>query len=833
MLVLGAVGLFALLLLVGHLLYRAFAPSQEESSWAEVLFVQFFAGVLLCGWLALLLAELGLFSLLHLLLLLGAVGVVVAAWRWRRVRSWRWPPPRFSVVGLGVLLLFVILGVFLLYPGEWVLGGQDPGVYVSVGASIARTGGIVVYEPWIVSLPAEARSQVLPYYVGQWWQLPGFYVTDFTTGQITPQFFHLYPTWLAVFHAVGGLQGTLAATPLITLLGLVCFYFLTRRLFAHWPAVVAVLLLALNPAQVWFARQPAAETLLLPLLFGGWYLLERATTEPDRRELAALAGLALGQVALAKIEFVSLSVLLYGYLMLRWVLRRLRANDNIFLTVYTFLVVHAAAHVVLIARPYLRTMAASLEQARLPLDPALMVVLVVLLSLGGILILCVARRPLAHLLVRLRAWPRMRQGGFAGLWLLVVLYGAVLAPVLAPARLLADGTWHDNLERLSFLRLAWYLSPAGLVLGVAGLLWWFRRRLRASSLPFLAGFVLLVFLYTYRAWAYPYHFWMMRRYVSLVLPCLTLGIALALWRVRLAPLGRAVRRGGALVLLGLLLLLVVQVDRSFASRRELAGTSEALAQLAAELPDDAPVLVEQLGSALATPLRYVYGKRAFALITVNPFEDASRAAPLAWAELWSLLQRWPVDSGPVYMLLEQIPAELRGGLVLRQVSRFDLDVELTENSYDHLPRDAVTLRSAQGVYEMRLRPEAPATLEVYLDTPDWTGGRLAVDLPAPSQPLVLRMRVAGFRPEPLPSARLQVFWQGQELGVFMLKRSWEFEEIEVELPVPTASDEAHLVILCETWNPRQAGYNEDTRDLGFLLQALVLAEKEGGRDTYP
>ncbi|MBN1484461.1 MAG: hypothetical protein JXA37_07035, partial [Chloroflexia bacterium] len=249
MVLLGALGLLALPALVGHLFYRSFAPPEEGDSLSAVLFGQGWVGLSLCAWGALLLAELGCFSLRSLALLLALGSAAVLAARWRNARRWRWPRPQpWAWNTLLVALLFIGIGVLWAYPGEAILGGQDPGVYVSIGASIARSGGIVRHDPWIAALDAPERPLVLRYYLDQWWQTPGFYVTDLAGGEVTPQFLHLYPACLALFYAVGGLDLALLATPLFMLLGLLAVFIFVRRFLGEWPALVAAALLGLNPA---------------------------------------------------------------------------------------------------------------------------------------------------------------------------------------------------------------------------------------------------------------------------------------------------------------------------------------------------------------------------------------------------------------------------------------------------------------------------------------------------------------------------------------------------------------------------------------------------------
>ncbi len=826
MVTLYTVGLLVLPVLVGHLFYRAFAPSEEEDgSLGEILFVQVFAGILLCGWLALLLAEVGLFTLpcLASLLLFGS-GIMIAVRR-PQVRCWHWPRPHANKMMLLTLTLFLGIGIFLFRPGEWVLGGQDPGVYVATGASIARTGSIVLRDPWIAAMPAQARRLLFRFYIGQWWQLPGFYITDFATGEVVPQFLHLYPTWLALFHAAGGISLSLAATPLLTLLGLVAFFLLARRIFGEWTALVALVLLALNPAQLWYARQPVSESLTLLLLFGGWHLFDRAMRQPARRDLAVLAGLALGQVALAKIEFLILSLLLYGYFFLRFVVDRLQPNQKVFLLVYTLLMAHAAGHVTLIARPYLQTVLTALEHSRLlsrssergPFLSHSAVLLLSVLILLGIAFLWILRKRIARFLHGRSVHQGVLRIVLAALWLLLVLFGVVLWPTLSPARIEIDGQWYTNYDRLSFLRLRWYLSPLGLGLAILGVWWWLRHRVDGPSLPFLVTFLAQLAIYAYRTMAYPYHFWTVRRYIPLVFPCLTMGIAVALWRMRLAPWSQVVRRGSTMLLVGLLVLQAVQADFPLSSRRELAGTLQALAGLAARVPDHTPLLIEHSGAALATPLRYLYGKEAFEL-----------RQPTPWETLWRILQEWPADVDEAYILLEGPPVVLRGGISLIEVGALNLETWMTERGYDHLPREAVLFRSIQRLYRMQRRPAVPTSLEVSFLTPVWTPDCVTVKMPAPAAPLHLRLRVSGFRPETVPSPRLWVLWQGTRVRETVLDPSGQYQEVQMRLLSPpghqVTTGEIQLQICSDTWTPRAVGHNDDPRNLGVLLKALSLEE---------
>lgn len=825
---LGVIGVILATGLLGHLFYRAFAPAKEASSWGEALFVQVLLGVLLVGWPALALAELGLFSLPRLALLVGVAAAAVLAWRRRWVRRWRWPALRFGWSGMATLLVLLGAALVLVWPGERLLGGNDPGVYASTGAAIARTGSIRLYDDQVAALSAREEPFPLYWELGQRWLFPGFYVNDVASGEITPQFLHLYPTWLALFCAAGGLPALLLSVPLFPLLGVAAFYFLLRRVVGRWAAAAAALL-ALNPAVVWFAREPVAEGLAMALVLGGWYLLDRALREPGRRDLAVWAGLALGQLALAKLELLTLPFLLGLYLALRAAGRPLQGRERAFLAAYLLPLAHGIAHMATVSQPYMHTFltsAAALGVAFLTL-PRL--VLLGGIAAAAVVALVLLRRHLLRPLRWLRAHEREVRLAGAVLWLLLAFYAAAVRPQLAANVIIhADGHMAPYNERLTFLRLGWYLSPLGLALGVLGLAGWIRRRLAGPALPFLGAFALELGLYIHRTMDFAWHFWMMRRYLPLILPVLTLGIAAVLQGLRWAPLGRVARRGGAIVLLGLLILFAVQADAPFAARREMAGLAASLEGIAAQVPDGRPLLVAVpgMGAALATPLRFVNGAAAYALPDAAPPEM-----------LWQLLADWPADGGPAYLLTNRLPAVLWSGFAVEESGFASLDVVGTEQTLNRLPGRPLRLALAMQLLRVERLPAAPATVRFTLATPLWTGSCLAVDLPKEAVSLTLRLEAAGFRPEPLPPARLQVFWEGVPIAARTLERSWEFRRVEMPLahaPGPLLGAGMGRLSLCvETWNPRQAGYADDPRDLGILLRSLEIVGDYPGAALTP
>ena len=212
-----------------------------------------------------------------------------------------WP-----AVALGGVL--IAASVLLWPPGEFAIGGLDPGVYFNAGASLARTGTFEQRDTLLADAGSAARAAVIQGVPGTHADLlPGFYWND-QTSSITPQFPFLLTIWTGLVVVLAGPAGG-AAVPLITgLAALVCFYAFAQRILGQWQGVAATALLAVNGAFLWHSRTHYSEPLLLAFLFGGlWAAL---VWREERNALAGVVvGLSLGLLPVIKTEAVLLGPL--------------------------------------------------------------------------------------------------------------------------------------------------------------------------------------------------------------------------------------------------------------------------------------------------------------------------------------------------------------------------------------------------------------------------------------------------------------------------------------------------------------------------------------------
>lgn len=386
-----------LLYLPGWVLARALTNGQQAADPLERVFERVLLGMLLNGWLALVLAELGIFSIwLHILLI---ALLCFLAWRLRptcipalrlpRILDRAAARQHWDTIALTIILLIFAIGV-AARPFEVVLGVRDAGVYANTGFAIARTGGIVQYDPIVAQIEADQQSgdPVLRDAAGQAetnflsvqprqrtiatrLRQAGFFINqgELIAGRVVPQGFHLFPVWIGLLAGLSGPQGGLAATGLLGLLGIWSVAMLGRRLAGPWVGITAALLLALNGVQIWFSRYSTAEVIAQLLTFAGLYCFAAMQDRSNSADqvtpahtpkfalqcpafLALLAGLAFGQLALARIDFFLVLVPVALYLFYLWLTRRWTRTQSWLGIGLAAMLIHAAIHITTIARAY-------------------------------------------------------------------------------------------------------------------------------------------------------------------------------------------------------------------------------------------------------------------------------------------------------------------------------------------------------------------------------------------------------------------------------------------------------------------------------------------------
>jgi hypothetical protein len=703
----------------------------------------------------------------------------------------------------------------------------------------------VVTDPVVLSIPPADvelfyRNPQRPDF--SWSRFMGLDLERPSTGRVYPQFFHLFPAFGAYLFQALGVKGALATPPVFGVLGTLAVFFVLRRLFGPAPALLAGILLGVNVVQVWFARYPVSETMSQCLLFTG-LLFILLWEEFRSRAFGALGGAALGLSLLVRID----SALVVLPLLLYVLLRRLRGDLTWrsalpLLAGFSALALHAALHAAFWARKYVVDIVTRRYWHQPPavwLGAAALVVAAVLAAhrfgpAGG-------RFLEAH-------GPRVRRTLMAAVVILAV-YAYAVRPLLSawagadgndPARRLADpgplvalGFSHLAAhDAQSLVRLGWFVTPLGLVLGVLGLLAVLRDwRPRYLFPELLALSVSAIYLYKVRVWNdYPFA---LRRFVPVTLPLLLGFAAVLLTRLAARGGGRRVLAGGlALVLAALYARDTARIARYVDWRGAVRFVDDVARRFG---PEDV-VVFEQPRSIhlLSLPLWAVHGVNALELARFNPDPDRLRDLVAAWRGRWR----------NVYFV-HTYRTDLCG-LFLERVETKEF-ATFEWYAYDRKPADP-EFRSLHFTVSRVVPPEelrVPSLDEVDIGGSDdvqvsgffdkegggertfrWTGSCASVYLPG-ARPGAALSIVASSERRPLTSPA-RVSLSGRALGEFVARPEWSEHVFVLPSPLPPGPPVLRLDV--SPWRPANVlPGSTDTRDLGIMVDRIRVIPRDAGK----
>ncbi len=916
---LAVAGLPLVLAVPGLCTVAALAPLRRLS-WLERAYLALALSLAVSGWVGLILAQTGLFSAGLLVALLALYSLVLGLLAWRRGR-WRWPRPEGPREPLWVVVTFlaitVVFGFLAFRPFELILGPRDAAVYPATAAQIAQHGSIAIHDPilgtlappttddtnrtWVQFLGLQHPGRFYYHYI----RMPGFFVADIDQAIIVPQFYHLYPTWLAEAFSLVGVQAGLLMTPYLSLMGGIGVFLVARRLLGARVALLGYLFLGLQTLQVWFARYSTAEGATQLLLFLALYGLVRLEEDEDSRAepfWGLLTGAALGMIGLVRVEFFFPWLLMLPYLFYLLVARRIRRGHRALLITGAVFVLHTMVQLVALTRGYTIGIyyhhpiqdSAILSWLVYPLmtptmreywtDPDTPRTLVLQqpwrlsLELGAIVLLAAvllalrySPRLVAWLGERLRRWGRVLLLAATGLFLALFAYLYLVRPGVITGQTLLHplenrATWEGYIgapvpegSAANMVRLGWYFSPLGMVLAALGIAGLIARESSRRSWFLLAPGLFYLFFFNYETFGVPHHIYIMRRYVSMVVPFLCLAMAYALeW----LGLGRradtldtpdeAARRGrpsawiawfrgaAAAALAAAMVAYFVYTGLPFYRHQEYQGALAQVEALAGRFgPDDVVLLIDDARDApftLATPLRFLFDRNAFVIMPTEP--DGAR--------IEAQVRRWQAEGRTVYLLVGNDGGRLfMPHTRLRWLERFELSVPEFEQLTAQKPHNAYILRQPFGLYlpEPWSGPGSPLgdlPLQIDLGTGDyiyqaggfyqdevapdgttycWTQmtGTLRLPWPQAGGTVTLTLRLAGGkRPAELGPARVEVRLGEQVVAAWQLEQG--FAEHRVVLPAATAvPDEAGTVLLrlvAAPWKQVDYGLGGDRRPLG-------------------
>lgn len=197
------------------------------------------------GWLltAVFLAIAGWLSLSAMIIVSvgAAAALIISFFVWPRRNA-------LTKKDLAVIIIILALTAFIGGYFHDLPLGRDPVSYSVAGIKIAETGGLGFHD-----------LLTRPYH--------GF--TSLGDDNFTSQFLPGYNVYLAIWYALGGIPGMMAANSLLVFFTLLAIYLVATRLSSRVGGLAAVALTATFYAFLWFSREWASENLLALSFFAG------------------------------------------------------------------------------------------------------------------------------------------------------------------------------------------------------------------------------------------------------------------------------------------------------------------------------------------------------------------------------------------------------------------------------------------------------------------------------------------------------------------------------------------------------------------------------------
>jgi len=827
---LGTMGAMVLLgYLPGALLYRlpfwhrdrrAALAAEERVFWHVMLSVSWSLT------LVLVLAALDLYRFDRLLTITGgfAIGLVVTSRGWLRYQG---TAARVTWTALLPLLL-IGLALWRFFPvSEYIIGGRDPGVYVTEGIQIAQRGALVIADPVVAGVPAFARELFFPRYYGQddyeSVRFMGMFVRDTGAGTVVGQFPHLFPASIAIGYGLTGLSGARDAVAWWGVLGVLAVYFAAVRFVGRGAAFAAAALLTLHVIQIWFSRYPNTDIVMQAGVFAGLLAFARAHQDDDGF-FGPVAAWVLGLQLFSRVDALLAILVCSGVVVLRWAMSPGLRLQSRFLAPVLIMTGLGLWYLTGLMQAYFWRAAIFLRH--LPAAELWTAVA------GGGLLLAVA------------VWLRTRRTTTLQEWFPVGVVVPLIGLALYAYFLREPGgklTDYDAYALRNYVDL--YLWWPMFALALVGLGLYARRdfwRDPALILTFAAFSLFLL----YKLKIVPEHLWLSRRFLAVILPgslmlacAAALGTRLPVWRswTVVRPLA------------GVLMLVLAAQQYMTASApilphveyRNIIPYMETLAEQFG--PRDLAILeARDTGSdvhVLGLPLAYIYARPVLVLASARP-------DPLLFREfLTDALARYDrvfyVGTGGTTLLSRH--------LVATPVVSDRVQVDEFEVTTERLPTEIRRKEFDYGIYALTIgaQPVGPFVLDVG-DRDDlhvlrlhakeategrmirWTqrGSEIAVTgMNGSEREVVLTMNDGG-RPAAAPQARVEVYFNGTHLGGTDVGSG--FQDYRFALPAALAEAAARsdapatLRLESTVWSPLVFLQVPDGRDLGVMLDRVTV-----------
>ena len=590
----------------GYVTFNAFKVNKIENlklSLFEKLFLQVLVSTVITGWIAFTLAVLGYFSLMNLVGFLLAYSLFIAIKFRVKLDLSRFLKPKLDKQSLFLIFLIILASGLFFHPAETFGGFGDSYMYYNQAGIIANHGSIIFNDTFIKTLPETLSIGIIEPLITT--------SIDFKTGETIIPMFHLYPTWIAIFYSIFGLQGSMYISSFFGVLGILSFYMVIKKYFNFKIAAISSILLSINYIQIWAVREHQSEIFVQFLIFSTFFIF--IAFEKSRNTVfGALLIASMGSLFVARIESIFILIPLIAFT-LSYNLGDLHAErnyyDHTFVSQWKIKKCHPM-HILLfififsLIIYYYNTVVMGYIYDQDPQFTQYFIVLVfvwVLIYLLDIYSIFFTSGLTKKLLQIKKSHI---QHTLAVLITSFIIYIFLTTNSDTPIHI----GWH-NIELLT-----WYLSYPVLIAGIIGIISMIYSEKRYNSMYLLFGISIIYFMYFISSVRHQQSQpWMMRRFIGIIIPMLYLGVAISIYNLNKITCIKHQKYISTFLVI-YLIVTTVSISGIMVNYVELKGNIDQTEALFDSFNDDSILIfADNRYPQIAFPLRYISKKNSFLL----------------------------------------------------------------------------------------------------------------------------------------------------------------------------------------------------------------------------
>ncbi|WP_367898011.1 glycosyltransferase family 39 protein [Leptospira sp. WS58.C1] len=557
------------------------------------------------------------------------------------------------------LLLVSAGAMYSLFPIEYIKGDRDHGVYVVFGSKIQKTGGLNFDDFRYQDLTRVLGNNIIFGY-------PAIHSDhspqdpSVPIGSLSPRFYPLFPTFLALSADLFGLDGMFRVNSIFGVLSLVFIFLIVKKWIGPWGALIAVFFCAFNPAQLWNVRttlsEPLGQLLILFSCYLALYFFRKS------KGWMFFAGGVLGLSSFNRIDsliYFPALVILVGYLL--FLRKKSLWRGFNFLFGYSAISILGVLYGYINSKPYMLDLWRSKQLLKLTVFCVFSSIL-----LSGLLIfsnLQFGKQSIVLLKNTILKNKKILRIVILSSLFLLITFAYSIQPVISNSENLTDFFYF---KKNSFIFFLFYVPLILVLFGIGGYDLLVFRKQSSGSLVFLLLGSLLSFVYFYDPSIYPDHYWASRRWLLFPVPFVCIMGVLGMYSL---PIKKQVFKSTliAIVFAGYVYHLYNR-ERLIFFERMLSGYSEEFERLSIALPNEKAIYFTKKQD-LASPLRYLSGRETYLIHKTRPFlEKASRLIESGW-NVYLIEEDFHLEDGSVTLeKVDQI--SLEGNYPLDTVNRY-------------------------------------------------------------------------------------------------------------------------------------------------------------------